>query len=200
MKKMISLLTVLLSCLTTVTVQAQNDKEFLLNYFQQTQDELVQSIKDLDEDQLSFKASPASWSVSQCMEHIVLTESMLLGEAKKMLSKPANPEKKPEVKNGDEDIIKGMTDRSAKFQAPDALQPKGDLYTNAEEAIAAFTKQREEVLEYLDNITEEELRNHVSQSPNQDYIDAYQFMLYIAGHSARHRNQIEEVKDSPEFP
>jgi hypothetical protein len=182
-----------------VHVQAQKDKQFLINYFQQTNDDLVRSIKGLDKNQLAFKASPESWSVSQCIEHIILTEKSLFEEAKKMLEKPAAPEKMTQVKGTDEEIIKGMTDRSSKFQAPEFLQPKG-AYDNADKAINAFTEQRQQVVEYLKAVPEEDLRNHISQSPSGDFIDAYQFMIYIAGHSARHTDQIKEVKAAPDFP
>ena len=182
-----------------VQVQAQEDKQFLINYFQQTNDDLIQNVKDLSENQMTFKASPESWSVSQCIEHIILTEKALFEEAKKILKKPAAPEKMTEVKGTDEEIMEGITDRSSKFQAPEFLHPKG-VYDNADEAIKDFTKQRQHVMEYLKEVPEEDLRNHISQSPSQEYIDAFQFMIYIAGHSGRHTDQIEEVKAAPNFP
>lgn len=199
MKKKAIIFSVLFFFVLAVHVQAQKDKQFLINYFQQTNDNLVQSIEDLDKNQLAFKASPENWSVSQCIEHIILTEKALFEEAKKMLEKPAAPEKITEVKGTDEEIIKGITDRSSKFQAPEFLHPSG-AYENADKAINDFIEQREQVVAYLRAVPEEDLRNHISQSPSGEYIDAYQFMIYIAGHSARHTDQIKEVKAAPDFP
>src|SRR5690606_9720165 len=99
----------------------------------------------------------------------------------------------------DQDIMKGITDRASKFQAPEFLHPKG-AYENADKAIKDFTEQRQQVMDYLKAVPEEELRNHISQSPSGEYIDAFQFMIYIAGHSARHTDQIKEVKAAPDFP
>jgi hypothetical protein len=44
------------------------------------------------------------------------------------------------------------------------------------------------------------MRNHVTESPMLGAMDAYQLMLLISAHTARHTAQIEEVKAHPNFP
>jgi hypothetical protein len=55
------------------------------------------------------------------------------------------------------------------------------------------------VLNYIQQTPLETFRNHISDSPFGP-VDAYQSMLFIAGHSARHTLQIEDIKASEGFP
>ncbi len=182
----------------TAKTPAANDKEFLLNYYQQTMDNLQKNISGLNEAQMQFKPSEESWSISQCAEHIILTENMIFSMLKDYMEKPENPERRKDVIHSDEEIIAMVTDRSEKYKAPEMLQTKGK-YNDPETAIQDFEKQRTEILEFIQNIDLESLRNHINDSP-AGATDAYQSLLFIAGHTARHTLQIEEVKADNNFP
>ncbi|MGS2764670.1 DinB family protein [Sinomicrobium sp. M5D2P9] len=177
---------------------AVGSREFLLDYFKQTADNLAESVSGLSETRLQFKPAKDKWSVSQCLEHIVTTEGMLLGMALKGLEGPANPEEKDEVKFSDEELIASITDRSQKAEAPAELQGKGK-YTDPETAIRDLETGRKAVLEYIENASMENLRDHVVEFPFGK-VDGYQSLLFVAAHSARHTLQIEEVKADPGFP
>lgn len=178
--------------------QNSNDKKFLLDYFQQTSDALLENVKGLSEAEMQYKPSPEKWSISQCLEHIVLTEAMLFKNTKELLAKPANPERKEEVKVADQEIIDGMSSRSTKVKAPKELQPEGK-YVSPEVALSDLNGQRAEILKLIKKTSEEDLRNHITDSPFGP-VDAYHSLLYIAGHVARHTSQIKEVKADPGFP
>lgn len=183
---------------TKVSKSDQDDKAFMLNYYQQTLDNLNKSVAGLTEEQLNFKPAPDRWSISQCLEHIVTTEQMLFEMTKKGMEAPANPEDRDDIKVTDEQVIAGMTDRSHKAQAPEQLLPDGK-YKDAQTAIADLEKTRKPILEYINTVPLEELRNHVGESPMGSF-DSYQSFLYIPGHTARHTAQIEEVKADTNFP
>src|SRR5690606_1043711 len=183
---------------TKVSKSDQDDKAFMLNYYQQTLDNLKKSVAGLTEEQLNFKPTPDRWSISQCLEHIVSTEQMLFEMNKKGMEAPANPEDRDDIKVTDEQVIAGMTDRSHKAQAPEQLLPDGK-YKDAQIAITDLEKTRKPILEYINAVPLEELRNHVGESPMGSF-DSYQSFLYIPGHTARHTAQIEEVKADSNFP
>ncbi len=176
----------------------QNDKAFLLDYYQKTASELEKSIADLSEAQLQFKPSPTEWSVSQCVEHIILTEKALFNMTKEALEKPANPERRAEVTVTDQQLIDGITDRSYKAEAPAELEGEG-IYTDPAAAIRDLQAQRTEILAVIEQADIEDLRNHINESPFGP-VDAYHSLLFIAGHTARHTLQIEEVKAKDDFP
>ena len=176
----------------------ENDKKFLADYFQQTYAALERDVSGLSQEQLQYKPAADRWSISQCLEHIVLTERMLFDEAKKNLQAPASPKRRSDVKISDEEVIKAITDRSHKVKAPDALIKDGK-YTDPKQALTELQNDRKQVLAYLDKRPLDDLRNHISDTPF-GASDGYHSFLYIAGHTARHTLQIEEVKADPGFP
>ena len=174
------------------------DKDFLLNYYQQTFDKLEKSISGLSEAQMQFHASDSIWSISQCVEHIILTEDMIFGMLKTDMEKPANPEHKKDVVNSDEDIIAMVTNRTEKYKAPEMLQTKGK-YNDPKTALQDLKNQRKLILEFINKTDINELRNRINDSP-AGATDAYQSLLFLAGHTARHTLQIDEVKVEKSFP
>jgi uncharacterized damage-inducible protein DinB len=176
----------------------ENGKDFLLQYYQQTFDELQKSISGLNEAQLQFKPAAHRWSINQCLSHIVLTEKMIFDYAKKGMEMPANPKRKSDVKISDEGIIKGITDRSHKAKAPDENVGNDQKYT-ASQALSDLQTQRKEIIDYINKVPLEDLRNHINDSPFGP-IDAYHSFLFISGHTSRHTLQIEEVKADKNFP
>jgi len=180
--------------------EVQHDKDFLLNYYEQTLENLENAVENLSEKQLQFKPGPDKWSVSQCLEHIVLSEKMLLDFVKKSMSQDPAPERKAEVKITDEGLIKGMTDRSFKAQAPNEMAPKEKgIYKTAAKALDDLRTQRQEILDYLNDISLEEMRDRISDSPFGP-VDGFHSFLYIPAHTARHTLQIEEIKNAKGFP
>ena len=188
----------LIASLPLTAQQTTNEKDFLLNYFEETSENLEKEISGLSEEQMHFKPSEEKWSVSQCVEHIILTEKLILDLVKIELEKPDNPERKGELKFKDEELIEVMKNRSKKAQAREELKPEGK-YSNAEAAMADFNQQRRIALDYIQNTPLENFRNHISDSPFGP-IDAYQSMSLIPGHTERHTLQIEEVKADENFP
>lgn len=175
-----------------------DEREFLVNQFLQTRDQLLKSLEGLTDAQLKFKPAADRWSINECLEHIITVEKGLYDMEQKLVKAPPNPEKRKEITSTDEDVIKRMNDRSQKAKAPEFAVPKG-VYPTTAAAIQAFTDQRNQIIEAL-KVTQDDLRNHVIIDPNLPPMDAYQFLLLIANHSARHTQQINEVKTDPAYP
>jgi hypothetical protein len=163
-----------------------------------TKEDVLGAIKGLSESQLNYKITPEKWSVKECMYHIAGAEKMLWSMFDGKMKTPANPEKRSEIKISDEKLMAMIQDRTAKAQSPEPIQPKNTGFKSSDEAIVDFKKNRAEHIKYLKNTTED-LRNHVIQMPF-GYIDCYQFLLFMASHSNRHTQQIDEIKANPGFP
>lgn len=172
--------------------------EDLEAYYDKTYTTLVQSTEGLSHDQLHFKPAPDRWSVAQCVEHIALTAPMLFEFLKSALVEPENPDRKSEVTMSDEDILAAMTNREYKAEASEDLLPSPtdiDIEGRLEELRSEYDK----ILEHLHQFDEEALRNRIMDVPF-GAVDAYQFAIFIPGHTARHTLQIEEVKGTEGFP
>jgi len=174
------------------------ERKYALNLMKETYKDVVKETRGLSEAQLDYRTSPERWSVKECVYHIAASEKMLWTMFEGAMKGPANPEKRSEIKATDEVILKNVKDRTNKVQTFDPLQPQNTGYKTMDEAMADFKLHRMEHIKYMKNSTED-LRNHVVQLPF-GWIDCYQLYLFIAGHSNRHTQQLNEVKASPGFP
>src|SRR5690606_36884156 len=156
-------------------VYTSTDKDFLLDYFDETEDRLEDITDDLSGPQLAYKSAEDRWSISQVLEHIVLTEQALFKMTEELMAKEAAPERRSEIKASDEELISGVVDRSQKFQAPPDLQPTGK-YADPEVALDDLEEQRKASLDFIKNTPEVDMRNHISDSPFGP-IDVYQSLL-----------------------
>ena len=173
------------------------DREKAVKYLEQTREGVVAATKGLSDAQMKFKPAPDRWSVAETLEHIALAEDFLFENVtQKIMKAPAGPPDRDTTKM-DAMILAALPDRSQKRQAPGPLVPSG-RWTPAE-TLAHFEQSRAKTIKFLQSTPD--LREHVSSdNPFQQPMDAYDWMLFIAGHSERHTKQIAEVKADPNFP
>ena len=176
------------------------DTKYLLEYMKQTKQDFLKSIKGLSTAQWNFKPAPDRWSVAEVAEHITLAEDFIGKNIQNNVMKaPAPTEEQKKAMAGREDQIKVLlTDRSKKFQAPEPLKP-AHKFANAKEVEKAFTASRDANMQFAKSTPVTELRAHYDKSPAGE-MDAYQWLIFMAGHTKRHTLQIEEVKADPKFP
>ncbi|POY38406.1 DinB family protein [Solitalea longa] len=175
---------------------SKDEREYVLNYLQKTKTNFLNSIKGLSDAQWHYKADSSRWSIAECAEHIIKAEAMIRGYAlDSIMSKPVDPAKKVTIKT--EDISAMIEDRSHKAKAPEMLVPK-DVFATPADAVKAFEGERQKTIDYIKK-TKDDLHGHIGQSP-LGMLDAYQFLVLLTAHSARHTKQIEEVKNSPGYP
>jgi hypothetical protein len=168
------------------------------NLLKETETGVLNSVKGLSDAQLKFKPGPDRWSVEECLKHIAISEKMIRGMIDGALKQPPNPEKRSEIKMTDDQLVKGLEDRTTKIKTIDPMKPENTPFTSAADALNSFKENREKLIDFLKH-TNYDLRNHVLVLPIGTY-DCYQLILLIGSHSNRHTQQIEEVKADPGFP
>ncbi len=200
MKKMVfaSVLLVLMGFLSPTALLSKKERKSAINYLDETRVALLKSIEGLSEPQLNYKPPPDRWSIRECMQHIALAETGLWESLQTTLKEKANPGKRAQIKVSDQEIIKMITNRTVKAQAPEPLKPGNHKFYAVEDALTAFRYQRADIIKFI-RATKEDMRNHVVATPIGS-IDAYQMVLFIAAHSSRHTEQINEIKKDPGFP
>lgn len=165
---------------------------------QQTEDGVIKAISGLSEAQLNFKPAADKWSVADCVKHIAITEAGLWQMTNGAIQAAANPEKRTDIKVTDDQVVKMMESREKKVKTFTAMEPQNTPYKSMEEALTSFKTDRGKLMEYV-KTTNDDLRNHVATLPMGSF-DSYQMILFIAAHSNRHTQQMEEVKADPNFP
>ena len=173
------------------------EREYAVDYLKKTQEKLLQTVEGLSEQQLGFKPDDSSWSVAECVEHIALSETFIFGFAETAMKSEANAQMRNEVKFADKEVIAFIKDRSGKVQTGKPLQPQNS-FGSLEGSLDAFKSERKAHIKYV-KTTKDDLRNHYFDFPFGK-ADAYQVILFMAGHGERHRAQIEEVMAHADFP
>ncbi len=175
------------------------EKDFAIQHLTGTANKFIETIKDLTEDQWYFRAASGQWSIAECADHLLQTELYFFKPTiDKMLSEPANPEKRKEAEGKDVASYAGMEDRSYKIKG----QPWEEVFEkkiDKENLIKSFLEKRSEMMEWIKN-TDEELRVHFTYFPGLETIDIYQLILFVSGHTTRHTLQIVESMQSELYP
>jgi hypothetical protein len=189
--------TTLLLAAAAVAAQplTQGERDFALSQLHATRKLLLDAVAGLSPAQWNFKPAPDRWSIAECAEHVARSEDFMFERVQKLLKTPAAPDRKSSLTN--DELMKGWLDRSRKVKAGEPrTQPTGRWAAPAK--LAEFFKQRRErTLEYV-RTTPDALRIHFDAG--EAGLDAYQWLLAIAGHTERHVLQINEVKADPRYP
>ncbi len=182
----------------TATLTDAERKE-AIKYLNETRKNFLAEIKGLSEAQWKFKSAPDRWSVAEVAEHIAVSEETLMGMVtERIMKSPATPEKKEAAMGKDDLLRKQVTDRSTKVQAPEMLKPT-NRWATVSDLAKAFNASRDKNINYVQT-SQEDLRSHFGPHPLLKDLDAYQWIILISAHSARHTDQIKEVKADPNFP
>lgn len=178
---------------------AMNDTEraYLLEQLEQSKQAMLASIDGLTDAQWKFKPAPNVWSVEECAEHLILAENYLFTAAQGILKSPEVARPATSNPNVDHTIVMRVKDRSQKATAPEPIVPSGK-YATPSDAAKEFAARRDKSIEYV-KTTQDDLRTHVGKGPVGS-MDAYQFLLLMAAHSARHTAQIQEVQSNSDYP
>jgi uncharacterized damage-inducible protein DinB len=173
------------------------ERAYVVEQLEATQKIVLAGLQGVTDAQWKFKPAPNVWSVQECAEHIVLSEEFLLGTTQKIVASPARPRLATATAEADRKLFESIQDRSRKGTAPEPIVPAGKFATPAD-AAREFTARRAKTIAYA-KATDDDLRTHSMRGPVGE-MDAYQFLLLLASHSARHTAQIREVQANPAYP
>jgi hypothetical protein len=197
MKKLTLFLCAVAPLLAAEGSMTADERAFLLNQLETSKKGMIASIQGLTAEQWKFKPAPTVWSVQECAEHIILAEEYIFGGSQQILKTPAAARLATSNAEVDKKIVAGVEDRSKKLTAPEPLVPSAKFPT-PEDAVREFTARRDKTIAYVKS-TNDDVRVHSGPGPFGP-MDAYQALLLLASHSARHTAQIREVEANPSYP
>jgi len=159
-----------------------------------TRDLLVESVAGLSPLQLGFRPTFESWSTAEILEHLVLIEGRVHAIIGNMSSAPEAESTDKQIEM-DEVILNEVPKRTTKLKAPEPVCPEGRW--SGEEALQCFLTSRERTMQLL---AAPLLRGRVRPHPLFGPWDGYQWLLATGSHTARHIDQIREIKADVHFP
>jgi hypothetical protein len=182
------------ACTTSAAAQGMTagDRQRLLAHLDMTEKWLANEVDGLTREQLAFKITPDSWSITEVVEHLAIAEPQYWQRVQDSMKQPPNTEK---LEATDAGILWYGIDRTNRARTGEARVPKGK-FAGARESLAEFRSLRATLREYATN-TKDDLRSRKLLEGN---MDVYQWFLMISTHSQRHILQIHEIKAHANYP
>ncbi|MEQ9221320.1 MAG: DinB family protein [Cyclobacteriaceae bacterium] len=129
---------------------SKKDREVAINYLHDTKQTLVNTVTNLNKEQLKFKVNEGTWSIAECVEHLALSEKLIFQWSQDALKHSAA---KGEIAFQDDKLIEIFIDRSQKSKTLDVLEPKSTFNT-VQDALDNFTKLRNKHINYVTNTSD----------------------------------------------
>lgn len=175
----------------------------LIRLLDESFDKLMGLITGLSDAQWNFKQNPDRWSVGECAEHIVRSETALLESAKRALSGEPDPEWAERTK-GKTDLLRRIMPNRQPMGAGGATAPveiRPSEKWERGKAIAEFYKIRGEVRGYAETI-DRPIKEYTEEHPFPvfGWLSAHDWLIYIPLHTIRHSRQIIEVQEDENYP
>ena len=143
-----------------------------------------------------IRPAPDRWSASEILEHLGLVErrfaaiiALRISEARATGLGPERNPREPLPAS----LRKMLTDRANRRNAPDAVQPSGQL-----DAAAAWTeleRVRRELRATAEAADGLALSTVIHNHPVFGTLNVYQLLDFIAGHEMRHARQIQGIAE-----
>lgn len=161
--------------------------------------------KSLSKDQINWKPDDKSWSIAECIDHLLVTNKLYLDELEKQFS--AKQIKTDcsitEVKHKllSEFIIRSVNpDNVKKVKTFTVFMPSASNYSN--EVFLKFFDQQKELINLISSFNNLNLNKYIMSSPaakliKENFCDVLEI---IRLHDRRHFNQAERVFNHPDFP
>ncbi len=168
-----------------------DDRALAMDLLLVRQERLIETISSLSAERWSFRAAEGTWTPAECVEHIVLVETSVVGKLKSDGGgAPSGAAAKALAEGKDSLVLRAVPDRRRRAIAPESFRPSG-AWTLAE-AAGRFSETRGRTVEFARSTTAN-LRGIVWPHPLLKELDGVQWLLFVAVHGERHRLQIEET-------
>jgi hypothetical protein len=163
-----------------------SDHEELLAKLHLGRGDLLASVEGLTNEQAALRPAGGGWSALECLEHVATVETLLL----RRLQTQSSDVPEELGRERESELYARISTRSYKVQAPELAYPKG-RFMAVEDAVGAFLDARERTLRWL-AASDADLRRLAVEHPALGLASAYEFILIMAAHPARHAAQIQE--------
>ena len=162
-----------------------NDRDQLLAGLNAGRGELLAAVEEMTDEQAAVKPADGGWSALECVEHVATAETLMLRRLTQSVAVQEELSREREAV-----LYTRLAARGHKFQAPESVRPTG-RYNTLGEAVGAFLDARERTVEWLGKC-DFDLRRRAVEHPALGPASAYELLLIMAAHPARHARQIQE--------
>lgn len=168
------------------------ERAHLVDLLETSRSELEELAAQAEGDLWSTRPAPESWSVGEVVEHLVLAEEMFYGMITQMLESEPDPEWQAVAASGTSGLETTVRDRSQKFQAPEMLQPSGEI--PRDDLLARYAAARARTLELVASL-DGPIKQHTFTGP-PGTMNTHQWLVLVGSHNLRHNEQMREALEA----
>jgi uncharacterized damage-inducible protein DinB len=151
------------------------------------------AVDAVDPSRRGERPAPDRWSVAEVLEHVAMVEHSILKACSRQLeaARAAGLAQETDATSVLASLPpERVADRRTTMTSPERLRPQGN---DAEAAWAHLTSTRARFLEFVQACDGLALANVSFPHPALGNLNLYQWLLFAAGHHARHAAQIREI-------
>ncbi len=168
----------------------EQKKQEILQALKAGRDALGDALDGVDDTLASRKPAGGGWSILDCVDHMVQSETYLLSRLG-----IATLEDHPFEKWRREAKISGLAaDRGRRIEAPEQAHPKG-RFSSLGEAVAAFDAARADVVRWVENCAHDPRCMMTDHPLISGPVTCSETLIMMAAHPARHARQIVEIRE-----
>ena len=141
----------------------------------------------------SKRPAPDRWSVAEVLEHLAMVERVVMKSCSRQLAaaRDAGLPQETETTSIRQALPpERVANRERRVTAPDMLHPKG---LDAAAAWAELENTRRQFRDFVTSCDGLALGQVSFAHPSLGTLNLYQWLLFAAGHHARHADQIREI-------
>lgn len=161
--------------------------------------------KSLSEDQINWKPSAESWSIAECVDHLIVTNKLYFNEFEKQFAEKQikTDYSKAQVKHKwlSKFIIKSVDPANIKkVKTRPVFLPSRSKHTK--DVFNSFNEVQNGLINLVSTAMNLDLNKYVMSSPaakiiKENFCDVLEIILL---HDRRHFNQAERLLSQPNFP
>jgi hypothetical protein len=163
-----------------------SDRDPLVASLHAGRGELLAAVEGITDEDAAVKPADGGWSALENVEHVAIVETLSL---RRLTTKSVAVDEELS-RDREAGLYARLAARGRKVEAPEFALPKG-RYATLGEAVVAFLDAREHTVRWLESCGFD-LRRRSVEHPLMGQVSAYEFLLIMAAHPARHARQIQE--------
>ncbi len=168
---------------------APHERSEIIQILEDSRADFRAAVDGVAEPDAKVRPEPGRWSVLECVEHIVISESRFLGWLQNPIAEAAPPlDKEKEAR-----LLVGIASRAQRVEAPEPARPSGRFATLAE-AMEQFDAARAASIRFAES-QGPRLHTLAVKHPFFGVCNGSEVMVLMAAHARRHAAQIREIRN-----
>lgn len=166
----------------------------VLDVLDEKRDALTRTVAAIPSAFHRSRPSDDKWSVAEIIEHLGIVEGRIAGMLTEKLDAARASGLGREVDTTSVAPmldVNGVTNRSKPIVASDASQPRAGI--SSDDGLKILLERRQALRDAIQAVDGLALGTVEIPHPRLGTLNAYQWLLFLAGHEARHTDQIREV-------